>query len=485
MERYIIEVLCFQAIFLIGYRLFLKKETFFLYNRLYLVSTPLIAIILPFLKIDALQTIIPIQNVVEFLPEVVVGASSENGIGASGVTSEGFILSWQRIYFVGIGISLLIFGYKLFQFIRLFKYKKEGENIITLPNTNVAFTFLRYIFLGENLDTLSRKQILTHEYVHVKQKHTWDLLLFEVLRILLWFNPLVYLYQREISLVHEYLADEYAVGHTSKQQYYEELLNTAFGTKQFTFINTFFNHSIIKKRIIMLQKAKSKQISKIKYIIILPLVLSMLVYVSCSDDASYQGEELTEIPLTELEIEVPNEQLTEEEYIERVNELNKIYFKNGENTSAEDLIEYLNKLNALKKRTTFNLKLDREEIEVPLDADVPFAVIDQVPTFPNCSGTKEQLKECMSLSVSKHVNREFDVSLGEKLGLTGINRIFVMFKIDKQGNVVDIRSRAPHPDLESEAVRVIKTLPQMQPGKQDGVPVGVLYSLPITFKIES
>lgn len=485
MERYIIEVLCFQAIFLIGYRLFLKKETFFLYNRLYLVITPLIAIILPFLKIDALQTIIPIQSVVEFLPEVVIGASSENVVETSKTASEGFTLSWQLIYFLGIGISLLIFGYKLFQFIRLFKYKKEGEHIITLPNTNVAFTFLRYIFLGENLDTLSRKQILTHEYVHVKQKHTWDLLLFEILRIVLWFNPFIYLYQREISLVHEYLADEYAVGHTSKQQYYEELLNTAFGTKQFTFINTFFNHSIIKKRIVMLQKTKSKQISKIKYVIILPLILSMLVYVACSDETSVKNEEFNEIPLSEIEIEVPNEQMTEEEYIERVNALNKIYFKNGEDPDPEDLIEYLNKLGSLRNKTTFTIDSDREEFEVPAGVDIPFAVIDKAPTFPNCSGTNEELKKCMSANVSAHVNKEFDVTLGEKLGLTGINRIFVMFKIDKQGNIVDIRSRAPHPTLEAEAVRIIKALPQMQPGEQGGIPVGVLYSLPITFKIES
>lgn len=482
MERYIIEVLCFQAIFLIGYRLFLKKETFFLYNRLYLVSTPLIAVMLPFLKIDALQTIIPIQSVVEFLPEVIIGTSPENANGISGIASEGFILSWQHIYFVGIGISLLIFGYKLFQFIRLFKYKKEGEHIITLPNTNVAFTFLRYIFLGENLDTLSRKQILTHEYVHVKQKHTWDLLLFEILRIVLWFNPFIYLYQREISLVHEYLADEYAVGHTSKQQYYEELLNTAFGTKQFTFINTFFNHSIIKKRIVMLQKTKSKQISKIKYVIILPLILSMLLYVACSEDNTLLNQNKSaDIELTIIKTELEEIEMfsyvESESYFERIRMI-----KSGVKTYNEELFyEVLKMVNdrIVKQREV----IDRESMR---NADyIPFAIIDQAPTFPNCSGANDQLRKCMSSNVSAHVNKEFDVTLGEKLGLTGINRIFVSFKIDKQGNVVDVRSRAPHPDLETEAIRVINTLPQMQPGKQEGVPVGVLYSLPITFKIES
>ncbi|MFT5892927.1 MAG: bla regulator protein BlaR1, partial [Dokdonia sp.] len=307
MERYIIEVLCFQAIFLVGYRLFLKKETFFLYNRLYLIVTPLLAMVLPFLKIAALQSVVPVQSFVELLPEIVLGTPLDSATETSDASSSIFTLSWQLVYFVGIGISLFIFGYKMIQFVRLFKYRKQGERVITLPNTNVAFTFLRYVFLGDGLDPLSRKQILTHEYVHVKQKHTWDLLLFEVLRVLLWFNPFIYLFQREISLVHEYLADEYAVGHTSKQQYYEELLNTAFGTKQFSFINTFFNHSIIKKRIVMLQKTKSSKIARVKYVFILPLILSMLVYVSCSEDNTLQNQgNSADIELAKIKAEIEN-----------------------------------------------------------------------------------------------------------------------------------------------------------------------------------
>jgi hypothetical protein len=133
----------------------------------------------------------------------------------------------------------------------------------------------------------------------------------------------------------------------------------------------------------------------------------------------------------------------------------------------------------------FNGNSEKTEIESLDGADIPFSVIDQVPTYPECSGTNQQLKECMTLNVSKHVNREFDVSLASKLGLTGINRIFVAFKIDKQGNVVNIRTRAPHPDLETESLRVMQTIPQMQPGEHEGKTVGVLYSLPISFKIEN
>ena len=90
----------------------------------------------------------------------------------------------------------------------------------------------------------------------------------------------------------------------------------------------------------------------------------------------------------------------------------------------------------------------------------------------------------MSEKVKKLVNKKFNTELGSDLGLSGVNRIFVSFKIDKNGNIANIRSRAPHPRLEQEAARVIKLLPKMTPGKQRGKPVGVLYSLPITFKVE-
>ena len=116
--------------------------------------------------------------------------------------------------------------------------------------------------------------------------------------------------------------------------------------------------------------------------------------------------------------------------------------------------------------------------------DVPFAVIESVPVFPGCKGNKEELKKCFSKRVNKHINKKFNVSLANSLGLTeGIKRIFVVFTINHNGDIVDIKSRAPHPRLEKEAARVVQTLPKMTPGKQRNKPVNVQYSVPITFKI--
>ncbi len=130
-----------------------------------------------------------------------------------------------------------------------------------------------------------------------------------------------------------------------------------------------------------------------------------------------------------------------------------------------------------------------EEIEEAVDeeiADVPFAVIENVPIYPGCEKKKSnnEKKQCMSEKIQKFVQKKFNTELAGDLGLEGRQRISVQFKIDKHGNVVNVRARAPHPKLQDEAIKVVKSLPKMIPGKQRGQAVGVLYSLPILFQVE-
>jgi len=133
-------------------------------------------------------------------------------------------------------------------------------------------------------------------------------------------------------------------------------------------------------------------------------------------------------------------------------------------------------------------ELEIEEIEieeVEEDIEVPFAIIENVPVFPGCErGDNEKKRKCMSDKISKFVQRKFNTDLAGDLGLSGRQRISVMFKIDKSGNVTGVRARAPHPRLEKEAQRVINLLPKMQPGKQRGKAVLVQYSLPIIFAVQ-
>ena len=129
------------------------------------------------------------------------------------------------------------------------------------------------------------------------------------------------------------------------------------------------------------------------------------------------------------------------------------------------------------------VKVEEEEEVVE---DVPFMIIENVPTYPGCSGSNKERRDCFSAMVTKFVSKNFNAALASDLGLApgSIQKIFVMFKINSKGNIVDIKARAPHRQLQEEAIRVVQKLPKMEPGRQRDRAVSVSYGLPIVFKVE-
>jgi|TARA_R100000501_G_C2618226_1_gene111705 protein TonB len=123
-----------------------------------------------------------------------------------------------------------------------------------------------------------------------------------------------------------------------------------------------------------------------------------------------------------------------------------------------------------------------EEVET-----VPFTLIEDVPIFPGCEALEDNTarKNCMSEKITTYVNKNFNKELGSELGLSGVNRINILFQINTEGDIVNIQARAPHPKLEEEAKTIIESLPKMRPGKQRGKPVNVNYALPIIFQVQN
>lgn len=116
--------------------------------------------------------------------------------------------------------------------------------------------------------------------------------------------------------------------------------------------------------------------------------------------------------------------------------------------------------------------------------DIPFAIIEEAPVFPGCTGSKLEKKDCFNTQITLLVQKNFRGDIAQDLGLSpGLKKIFVLFTIDKNGDIVNIKIRAPHKSLEAEAERVLKLLPKMIPGKQRNSNVNVSYALPITFKV--
>lgn len=436
----ILQILVYQFLFLAVYDLFLKKETFFNLNRAYLLTTAVLSILLPFISLGFIQQNIPQEYYVE-LPAVVVGGTTSE-IG----TSTSFWLSSLKIVWIlGMIISVIVFSFKILKIIKLKRSgamtNVDGNLVKILPKTDTAFSFFSTIYLGENISEINIPSIISHEKVHIQQKHSIDLLFFELLRIVFWFNPAVYLFQNRISTLHEYIADAKVSSQKSKKEYYQNLLSEVFQTQDLSFINTFFKESLIKKRIIMLQKTKSPRGRMMKYLLLFPMLGAMLIYSSCSDT-----------------LDIPQE--TEQVSIDPL---------------APPMPPPPPPLPPPPPPPPGNKEFQYE--------DIPFAVIDKTPTYPGCSGDNEAMKTCMSTKISEFMNDNFNTKIAEDLNLSGRQRIVVQFKIDKTGIVTDVRARAKHPELEAEAIRVVNLLPQMNPGEQKGEKVGVLYSLPIVFDV--
>ena len=186
-------------------------------------------------------------------------------------------------------------------------------------------------------------------------------------------------------------------------------------------------------------------------------------------------EDEEEIPMTEIQQTPPPPPPPPAapeviEVVEDEEEIEETVIESTETDEAEEIVEIE--------------EVEVEEVEE--EVDVPFSVIENVPVFPGCEKKKNNAdrKKCMSEKITKHVNKKFNTDLAADLGLSGIQRIAVAFKIDKTGNIVGVRARAPHPALAKEAERVIKSLPKMQPGKQRGKAVNVPYALPIKFQVQ-
>lgn len=134
-----------------------------------------------------------------------------------------------------------------------------------------------------------------------------------------------------------------------------------------------------------------------------------------------------------------------------------------------------------------NIDLGDLEPEKPVDNDEPliFIAVEFVPVFPGCESepSREAKMACFEQSISSFINNKFNKNIASRYGLEGVQKIHVQFKVDKTGEITDVKTRAPHPALEKEALRVIEKLPKMTPGMQRDIPVSVIYTVPIIFQV--
>ncbi len=254
---YLAKVILTSGVMFCYYRLFLKDRTFHHYNRFYLLIVLLVSLLLPLLKVDYFT--------VEVNSGIYLLVNKLQYFNESKTLIHDFIYLTYFIYAFGL-VALLFLGRLIYGMISIQllkrKYKKEQIEDISFYHTNLPeapFSYFRNLFWKDSIALNSDlgQQILKHEMVHIEQKHSRDKIFTEIITAVFWFNPFFYLIKKEITLIHEYLADKKAIKNSDTKAFAQMLLASQFSGKRLPAASPFLS-SNLKKRITMLTKSKTK-----------------------------------------------------------------------------------------------------------------------------------------------------------------------------------------------------------------------------------
>ncbi|AKA34205.1 M56 family metallopeptidase [Flagellimonas lutaonensis] len=267
------------VLFILAYHFFLKRETLFTENRLFLISGLLIAVLFPFVTLTKTVTIEPTSAVNS---AVSVNATALQSVAADNTDAFNWGLFFLTIYIVGVlyfGIRLLL-QLQTIQRVKLNSVIVPEDNFyhVRTPEKIAPFSFFRHIFYHPRQFEKSELQaILAHEKVHAKELHSLDILLTEIILVLQWFNPAIWLYRLAVKQNLEYLADAKTCKSFSNKKFYQYvMLKQAVGSHKIAIVNPFFN-SLTKKRIVMMNKNQSKKRSLLKMLPVVPVLAGLLV----------------------------------------------------------------------------------------------------------------------------------------------------------------------------------------------------------------
>ncbi|MGY3055082.1 TonB family protein [Pedobacter sp. UYEF25] len=295
-SNYLLLANLYLIAFYIFYKLLLDKETYFKLNRIYLLTAALLSMVLPFCRTSWLYNETISSNVhtmvyFDAMPYTII-APAENTLS-----------------FTDFLVALYLLGITFFT-IRLIINVVKTRKLLTQEVAGAAYSFFGSKKIDPNLQ--GAETIALHEEVHIKQGHSLDVLFFEFLTILNWFNPFIHLYKKSIQDIHEFLADEESANsHGDKHAYAVLIVSNVLGVEPGALMHGFFKKSLIKKRIYMLHKNKSKRIALLKYGMFLPLFTLAAVLSSATLNKNKKLAKLADKVDVEKTIEVVNTILPE------------------------------------------------------------------------------------------------------------------------------------------------------------------------------
>lgn len=411
------------------YRLFFWKDTFFKLKRIVLLAILVFAITYPFVDIItsnyALKEVfdrgaIPIYN----LPEILIANTKNSGVGVpfwNNLPNLFFILyslvAFSLFIWAIIQVVFVFLKIKKTESIEIYNRKINKDSGLTTP-----FSFFKWILLDpEKYSDIELKEILLHEETHVNQWHTIDMLFSELICILCWFNPFVWLMKREIRLNLEFLADRKVLDSGCEATHYQfHLLRLSYNKTAVKITNN-FNVSPLKKRISMMNKKQTSVIGIFKYTLLVPVVCMLIFAGNCI----------------------------------QVNAVNEI--TDMEAVISEKMLEVTN---------------DSIPVSGKEEKKEPYTHVEKMPQYP---GGQKAMMEYLSKNI---------VYPQESLKNKTQGTVVIRFVVDSDGSVKDVKvQRSKDAWLDAEAKRVVENMPKWIPGEQKGEKIAVYYNLPIRFKL--
>lgn len=448
------------------YLMFLRKETFFKINRWFLLGSVLFSVVLPVLKLRIFTpkpmmlseiTVTPYGNLLEV---ITVYSRGFSGAVEQAVLSTTVLI---YIYLAGVFLFFARFMFRILQLsliIRKGKIQTEkGFKLVIIEKETSPFSFLNYVFVSESLmQTKGYDKMVKHELEHVKQGHSLDVIILELLTVFQWFNPFMWMLNRAIRENHEFLADQAVLSDGVSRGEYKSLLLNQFVGGQLVIANN-FNYSIIKKRIKMMSKIKSSKIAITKIAFGVLVAAALIVAFACEQKESIENVQ------------------PEEQVIKVTFQGDKLKI-DGTSADVEKLKSMFSKGSGFEVITdslgnTLLAKKENIQIKMVSPNDEIFFIVEEMPEFP---GGEAALRQYIAGSVKYPDD-------AVKEGIQG--KVYVTFVVSKDGSVANAKiARGVNPSLDTEALRVVNALPKWKPGKQRGKDVNVSYTVPINFVLK-
>ena len=485
------------ALFYLCYRMLLSKETFHRFNRIALLVFMLLSFLLPFIEVTMQQ--MPEQTQPFLLLEKAMETIEVKRLDVLAETQKHF--PWSAFVFLVYASGILFFllrhvwsvGRMLCLLRTCRKEKREDGITLYIHRAKVApFSWMKKIAISEDDLTKHGETILAHERAHIRNHHSWDLLLAQACVFLQWFNPAAWLLKKELQIIHEYEADEDVICNGMNASIYLlSIIERSVGSRLFTIANN-FNHNLLTQRITMMNKKKSNQWARLKYLCVLPLsALVVVAFAKAPVDKSDNQAKQSDIKIT-----------TKKENEKSASVMNWLKKNSTESTSGPSTnnplvvidgevkgyaseilkkidIDNIESMSVIKDQETISkLYGDKakdgviiiETKKKPIIEKLIFQVVEEMPEFPG------GMEECMKFIKQ---NTQYPIEAHRK-GIHG--KVLVSGVISDKG---DIESpyiyRSVDPLLDAEALRVVKSLPKWKPGKQRGKEVNVMFMLPVEF----